>query len=194
MRKYLEGTLIFFESSYGLRILAVMAVLCGIWSLQSNASASPFGQGVFNAQVPFGSQTSISIALGGDVNLSLTPSGSNFSGSGSTSATVTSTDVEGYYLYMYTPGSSSLVNGSSTIPASSNSTAGTLSSNTWGYNTDGSSNYIGPSTTPTVIASGTGPFESGDTTNVTYGVLVDITNPAGNYTTNVAFTAVPWND
>jgi hypothetical protein len=193
MRRYQEDVLNLISSSYGVRILSGIALCFGILSLQSSASASPFGQGVFNANVPFGSQTSISIALGGDVNLSLTPSGSYFTGSGSTTATVTSTDVEGYYLYMYAPTSSSLVNGSYSIPASSNTSESSLSTNSWGYNTDGSSNYIGPTTTPTVISSATGPYESGNTTTIYYGLIADISKPAGSYTTNLAFTAVPWN-
>jgi hypothetical protein len=157
------------------------------------AWASPFGQGVFGAQVPFGSQTAISIALGGNVNLSLVPNGSNFSASGSSSVTVTSTDVDGYNLYVYSPSSTSLINGGNSIPASSNVSAAALSVNSWGYNTDGSSNFVGLTSTPTVITTTTGPYENGNTTNVTYGVLAASTTPSGTYSGNTTFTVVASN-
>ncbi|MEJ0072707.1 MAG: hypothetical protein WDN27_01285 [Candidatus Saccharibacteria bacterium] len=75
------------------RPLLVLCVLCGLLSLAPTVAASPFGQGVFGAHVPFGSLTSLSISLGGNVALTLTPSGPNFVGSGSHTLTVTSTDV-----------------------------------------------------------------------------------------------------
>lgn len=175
-------------------LLLISAGFFSIWSMQQIAYASPFGQGKFGALVPFGSQTSITIALGGNVNLTLTPSGPNFSGSGSSTATVTSTDVEGYDLYMYARSNSSLVNGAYTIPASANVSESSLAVNSWGYNTDGSGNYIGITTSPAIILAATGPYESGNTTTVTYGVLTDATKPAGTYSTNVAFTVVPLND
>lgn len=84
-----------------------------------------------------------------------------------------------------------MTNGSSSIPASSNGTETPLSTNTWGYNTDGSNNFLGMTTSQALIKTGTGPFVSGDNTTVTYGVLVDNTEPAGDYTTNVVYTAVP---
>src|SRR5690349_12793117 len=92
----------------------------------STTYASPFGQGVFGANVPFGSMTSISINLGDDVALTLAPSGGNFSGSNSHTVTVTSTDVVGYYLYAHATGSTNMTSGSATIPASSNSSANPL--------------------------------------------------------------------
>lgn len=63
-----------------------MAVLCAVFAVLSFApavSASPFGQGVFGADVPFGSLTSLTIALSGDVSIDLLPDGPDFSGSGS---------------------------------------------------------------------------------------------------------------
>jgi hypothetical protein len=153
-------------------------------------SASPFGQGVFGADVPFGSGTSLSIALGSSPSLTLTPSGPNFSGSASHVVTVTTTDVVGYHLYVYSPTSTSMSSGSDTIPASGNSVAGALSVNTWGYNTDGSANYLGMTSTPRLLKDATGPFKSGDPTTVTYGVLAGPTKSAGNYTVSVVYSAV----
>ncbi len=172
-------------------------LLCGLFCLLSfapTAMASPFGQGVFGAHVPFGSVTSLTIALGGNVNLNLVPSGSTFVGSGSHTITVTSTDVAGYTLYIYSAGSTAMSNGTDTIPASGNTIAGALSTNTWGYNIDGSTNYLGITTTPTLLKSATGPYETGDNTTVTYGVLTDITKSAGSYITNVTYTVVALTD
>jgi hypothetical protein len=164
------------------------------WSLQPTASASPFGEGVFGADVPFGSLTSIAINLGSDVSLNLAPSGGNYSGTGSHTITVTSTDVVGYRLYVYCTGSTSLVNGSYSIPASGNSTPGTLAVNSWGYNTDGSSNFVGMTTTPAILATATGPYKNGNNTTVTYGALADISKAAGDYTVTVTYTAVGLTD
>ena len=154
----------------------------------------------------------MSIALGGNVSLSLTPSGGNFTGpahrrrcrpracwpielcSGNHTLTVTSTDVVGYKLYAYSPSSTTMVNGSDTIPASGNVTAAALSVNTWGYNTDGSSNFLGMTTTPTLIKDTVGPFKNGDNTTVTYGVLASNTKGAGAYTVSVVYTAVAESD
>lgn len=153
--------------------------------------ASPFGQGVFGADVPFGSATSLAIALGGNVSLSLTPNGSNFEGSGSHTITVTSTDVVGYELYIYADGSTAMSNGTDTIPASANVSPSNLAVNTWGYNTTGStSNFKGITTSPVVLKTAAGPYKNGDNTTVTYGVLTNITKSSGAYTTNVTYTAV----
>jgi hypothetical protein len=153
--------------------------------------ASPFGQGVFGADVPFGSATSLSINLGSNVSISLAPSGANFSGTGSHTVTVTSTDVVGYTLYAHTTGSTNMVNNSATIAASTNSTASALSVGTWGYNTTGdTTNFLGMGATNSIIKDATGPFETGDPTTVTYGALVSNTQPAGNYSVAVTYTAV----
>lgn len=172
-------------------------VLCGIFivlSVGPTVAAAPFGEGVFGAHIPFGSATSLSIALSGNVSMTLTPSGSNFTGSGSNTVTVTSTDPVGYNLYMLAPAGTAMTGLSANIPASGNTTAGALAVNTWGYNTDGSSNYLGILSTPSLIKSGTGPFESGDTTTVTYGVLTDNVKPEDSYSVSVTYTVVALND
>jgi len=174
-----------------------LVVLCGVFAVFSIAptvAASPFGQGVFGAQVPFGSLTSLTIALGGNVNLSLTPSGGTFTGSGSHTITVTSTDVSGYNLYIYGASGTSMSNGTDTIPASSNTSAGPLSTNTWGYNTDASSNYLGLTGNPVLLKNAAGPYETGDNTTVTYGVLTDVTKSEGDYSVSVTYTVVALNE
>ncbi|HUS26084.1 MAG TPA: hypothetical protein VMY99_01930 [Nevskiaceae bacterium] len=174
------------------RTVVVIAVL--LLGCATQASASPFGQGVFGADVPFGSLTSLSIALGGNVSLSLTPDGSNYRGSGSHTVTVTSTDVVGYVLYAHTTGSTDMVNGSATIPASSNSVAGALSVNTWGYNTTGSTtNFLGMPSTSVELKDADGPYKNGDDTTVTYGALASGSKEAGSYTVAITYTAVAKN-
>ena len=167
----------------------VMAVfVCAL--VQTTAWASPFGQGVFGADVPFGGYTSLSIALSGNPTLSMSPSGQNFVGSGSHTVTVTTTDVVGYRLYIYSPSSTNMTNGAETIAASANISPNTLAVNTWGYNTTGTTNYVGITNSPVVLKDANGPYKSGDNTTVTYGVLVGPTKGAGQYTSSVVYTAV----
>ncbi|MDB5177251.1 MAG: hypothetical protein JWN75_919 [Candidatus Saccharibacteria bacterium] len=178
----------FFVRKSHLAFTSLVLVSCIL--LQQPASASPFGQGVFGADVPFGSLTSMSIALGGNVSLNLSPSGGNFTGTGSHTVTVTSNDVVGYRLYLYSPSGTAMTNGSYTIPASANSTPAALATNSWGYNTDGTSNFVGIRATPSIIKDANGPYKSGDNTTITYGALTDITKGAGAYTVSVVYTAV----
>lgn len=172
--------------------------LCGLLLLLSfsqSAAAAPFGEGAFGADVPFGSTTSLGIALSGDVDLALTPSSGTLSGTGNTTITVTTTDPVGYGLYLYVNGASTdMTSGSATIPASTNGTAAPLAVNTWGYNTAGSTtDFLGLTTLPTQIKSASGPFKAGDNTTVTFGVLADTTKEAGNYSVDVTYTAVALN-
>ncbi len=177
------------------RAAAVLAVVFGLLSFAPSAAASPFGEGLFGADVPFGSLTSLSINLGSSVNLTLAPSGPNFIGNGSHTINVTSTDVVGYSLYLYSAGSTNMTNGTDTIPASSNGAAAALATNTWGYNATGSTtNYLGITTTPVLLKTAIGPYKNGDSTTVTYGVLTDITKSSGDYTSTVTYTAVALND
>jgi hypothetical protein len=176
------------------RPILLLCALCMVLSFAPTVAASPFGEGVFGAHVPFGSLTSLTISLGSNVSISMTPSGSTFVGSGSHTINVTSTDVVGYSLYIYDGSGTNMVNGASTIPASSNGSAAALTTNTWGYNIDGSSNYLGVTSYPVVLKTAIGPYESGDSTTVTYGVLTDLTKSNGNYTNTVTYTAVALTD
>lgn len=154
--------------------------------------ASPFGEGLYDANVPYGGSTSLAIATSGNVAVSASSPGSG--GSISTAAgtvTITSSDVVGYLLYARAIGSTAMASGASTIAASSNSVAGPLTVNTWGFNTNGSTNYLGMSLADTLIHSLAGPATAGDTTTVTYGVDVDNTKKPGSYQTSVLYTAVP---
>lgn len=171
-----------------LTVTALVLVCCFL--LQQPASASPFGQGVFSADVPFGSETSLAIALGGNVSVNLAPSGPNFTGTGSHTLTVTTTDVVGYRLYVYSPSGTTMTNSGENIAASVNIIPSSLAVNTWGYNTDGTSNFVGMLTTPKLIKDANGPYKNGDNTTVTYGAVADITKGAGAYSVGVVYTAV----
>lgn len=171
-------------------VLATVLLTC---SFAPTAYASPFGQGVFGADVPFGSITSLSINLGGNVSLSLAPDSGNLRGTGSHTITVTSTDVVGYQLFVRSTGSTNLTSGSSTILASVNSTPGPLAIGSWGFNTDASTNFVGMTTSPYLIKDTTGPSKNGDSTTVTYSAYTTNSQPAGTYTTSVTYTAIAEN-
>lgn len=157
--------------------------------------AQPFGKGKYDANVPYGSETSITISISGDITIPITPTESGTLGTSNSTVTVTSTDVVGYKLYIRAAGASTnMVNGPDTLPTSANGSPAALDVNTWGYNTDGSSNFVGINLSDTLIKNTTGPFSSGDNTTVKYGVLVDNSKPAGNYSTTILYTAAPKTD
>ncbi|MEI6480804.1 MAG: hypothetical protein WCO19_00720 [Candidatus Saccharibacteria bacterium] len=170
--------------------------LCIIgFSAGSVAHAQPYGKGTFGADVPYGSQTSLSIATGGNVSIQITPDDNAVLGTGTNLVTVTSTDVVGYSLYIRSLTSSNMTNGPAVLPASGNAVPGALSANTWGYNSNLSpTNFVGMTTANVLVKSGTGPFTAGDPTTFTYGVKIDNEKPAGNYVTSVVYTAAPQTD
>lgn len=171
----------------------VLVVTVAVCSLAPTAYASPFGQGLFGEDVPFGSITSLSINLGGDVSLNLVPDSGNLRGTGSHTITVTSTDVVGYQLFARSSTSTNLASGSSTIAASANNSPAPLALGSWGFNTDASSNFIGMTTTPYLIKDTTGPSKNGDSTTVTYSAYTTSSQAAGTYTTSITYTAVAEN-
>lgn len=169
--------------------LLLYSILSILWIASTPASAQPFGVGIFNANVPFGGQTSLTIATSGGVGITLSPNGST--ATGNSTVTVTSSDVVGYKLYITAPSSTNLSGTGGSIPASANTSGAPLATNTWGYNTDNSSNYVGITTANVLLLSATGPFTSGNVTQVYYGVKVDNTTKAGSYSSTVMYTAVP---
>lgn len=172
-------------------ILAGLCISTIVFIVDSTTYAQPYGQAKYSANVPYGGQTQLSIATSGNLALSMTPTGSTTLGSVSGTVTVTNSDVSGYRLYVRALNSSNMVNGSAILGASSNVSAAALAANTWGFNLDSSTNFMGLSTSDTLIKSTSNPATTGDTSTVTYGVNVDSTQPAGVYTSTVLYTAVP---
>jgi hypothetical protein len=171
-------------------IIAVFSIIAIVFIVENTANAQPYGAGKYDSNVPYGNQTSLSISAIG-ATMAVNPSTSGTLGTASGPVTVTSTDVVGYMLYIRAVGSSSMTTAVSTIPASANVSNAALSINTWGYNITAGTTFTGITTSDILLKNATGPFSTGDTTTVTYGLNIDRTKSAGNYTSNVIYTAVP---
>lgn len=162
--------------------------------LSSFSYAQPYGKGTYNADVPYGDETSLSIDTSGNVSVPITPTSDGVLATGNSTVTVTSTDVKGYKLYIRALNSTDMNNLGALLPTSTNDTPSALATNTWGYNTDASTNFVGISLTDTLIHAVSVPASSGDVTTVTYGMKLDLAKPAGNYEVSVVYTAVPKTD
>lgn len=174
--------------------IVIISLIAGValGMLPQLAYASPFGAGVFGANVPFGGETSLTISTSGNIATPITTPSDNGTLSSSTgTVTVVSSDVVGYMLYARALTSTNMTSGANTIPASSNGTAAPLTANTWGYNTNGTTNFLGMGLTDGLIHSLVGPSTAGDVTSVTYGVKVDNTKKPGSYQATILYTAVP---
>lgn len=182
MKKVNNIFILFFLISFSASLLLTMAPV----------SAQPYGVGKYDANVPYGGQTSLTIATNGNVTVPITLTSGGTLNTATSVVTVSSGDVVGYKLYVRALTSSNLSTVTlKTIPASSNVTGLPLSNDTWGYNTDASTNFLGMTTTDALIRSLTGPATSGDVTTVTYGLKLDYKTVPGTYTTNIIYTAVP---
>lgn len=171
--------------------LLFLFVILGVGVLVSvPAFASPYGVGKYGADVPYGKDTSITISAS-NVVVSAAPGASGQLSTATAPVTVYSTDVTGYKLYVNALSSTDLTSTGGTIPASGNVSAAPLVVNTWGYNTDATTNFLGMTTSMALIKNLVGPSRLGDTTTVTYGIYVDNNTQAGSYTTTVLYTAVP---
>lgn len=172
-------------------IIALFTISTIVFFMQSTVYAQPYGKGIYDSNTPYGGQTTLSISATSAINLSVNPSTTGTLASASGNVTVTSTDVVGYKLYIRALGLTSMTNVGSTIPASANLSLGTLVVNTWGYNTDASTNFIGITTSDVLLKNAIGPFSTGDSTTVTYGLNIDRAVAAGSYSSNLVYTAVP---
>lgn len=161
--------------------------------IPSISCAQPYGKGIYNADVPYGNETSLSISTDGNVVIPITPTSGGSSASGTSQVTVSSTDVMGYKLYIRALNNTYMDNLGDQLPASANGTPAPLAINTWGYNTDASSNFVGITLSDVLIRSNSSPVSS-EITTVTYGIRLDMAKPAGNYTASVVYTAVPQTD
>jgi hypothetical protein len=169
----------------------LLTIIAFIVVINSTAHAQPYGRGIYNADVPYGDETSLSIATDGDVSIEITPTVEGILSTGTSKVTVTSTDVEGYKLYIRALDNTSMENLGYLLPASSNQSPASLTMNTWGYNTDASNNFIGITLDNKLIHSIATPVKEGDITTVTYGVMLDMAKPAGNYVADIVYTATP---
>jgi len=167
------------------------AIIIAGFSITGVCYAQPYGKGLYDLNVPYGSQTSLSISTNGNISIPITPTSSGASATGASQVTVISTDVTGYKLYIRALTSTNMYNSSTPLPTSANGTPAPLAIDTWGYNTDASSNFVGISLSDVLIHSTTGPVKSGELTTVTYGVKLDFAKPAGNYVASIVYTAVP---
>ena len=176
-----------------LKVITVATlVVSALWA--QSAFAQPYNYGKYNANVPYSGQTSLTISTNGNVAIPVSPSDAGTLASSSGTVTVVSTDVVGFKLYLRSLTSTNMVNGAATLPASSNGSPAALAVDTWGYNTDGSSNYTGSTLSDVLIRTGTGPYSAGDVTTVYYAVKIDNAKPAGNYTNTIVYTTVPQTD
>ena len=172
----------------------IFCLSCSLFIPLTKCLAQPYGKGLYGI-IKYGDQTSLSINTDGDLNIPITPDTNGVLATGSSSITITSTDVKGYKLYIRPLSSTDMNNLGATIPTSSNITQGPLgTNNTWGYNIDGSNNFIGMNPLDTMIKSVSTPKTSGDVTTVTYGIKLDLSKPAGNYKIEIVYTAVPQTD
>ena len=172
-------------------IIALFTISTIAFFVQSTVYAQPYGKGIYDSNTHYGGETALSISGTNAINFSINPSTAGTLSSASGNVTVTSTDVVGYKLYIRALGSTSMTRVGSTIPASANLTLVPLVVNTWGYNTDASTNFIGITTLDVLLKNAVGPFSAGDSTTVTYGLNIDRAVPAGSYTSNLVYTAVP---
>lgn len=172
-------------------MITVFSVIAILFIVEFTAHAQPYGAGKYNSNTGYGSETALSISATSGVNLSINPTTSGTLGTASGTVTVYSTDVTGYKLYIRAINSTAMTKGTASIPASANVTAGPLAVNTWGYNTTATSNFLGMTNNDALLKSATGPYSSGDTTTVTYGLNVDLAKAAGAYATDLIYTAVP---
>jgi hypothetical protein len=172
-------------------ILSVFSISTILFLANLPVSAQPYGAGKYNSNTPYGGETSLSISAVGSVTMTINPSEAGTLGTATNNVTVFSTDVVGYKLYLRAIGSTNMTTGVSTIPASGNVTANPLALNTWGYNTTGTANFIGVTSTDVMLKNAIGPFSLGDLTTVTYGLNIDRAKAAGSYASNLVYTAVP---
>ena len=172
-------------------IISLIITIAITFFVPSVSFASPYGVGIYNANVPYGGETQLTISTSGAISIPINPSVGGTLGSASGTVTVVSTDVVGYKLYVRALTSTNMVNGVASLPASANGSPAALATNTWGYNLDASTNFTGITSSDVLIRSAVGPFTSGDTTTVTYGVKIDQSKAAGNYSSTVIYTAVP---
>lgn len=177
------------------KVIIALLLTVAITNTSSVVVAAPYGYGSYSADVPYGSETFLSIATSGDVALDLTPGGGPTTVSAVGTVTVTTTDVLGYKLYIRGLSTQQMTTSTgSTLDASSNVIPGTLAVNTWGYSLDSGTTYAGLTTNDVLLRTTNVPRTAGEVTSITYGANVDNQTAAGAYSVSVIYTAVPQTD
>lgn len=187
------------RSGVGLAALVVLATPVAV------SAAADSSNTVINANIG----STISVSSVSPVTINLTPGGSPVVSSASDTVSVSTNNSTGYYLTLAdADANTNLEAGANTIAAHSGTHAApsALANNTWGYavaggnfdvsytpennNTSSTSVWAGvPASSSPVTLKTTGSTASADTTTVWYGVRVDSTQPTGNYTDTVTYTA-----
>ena len=185
--------------------LSVVLVTLGTSAVVSAATASTTVSSNVAAAISL-------LTTSGTVNVNVVPTGPGAQTIASDTVTVSTSDTSGYTLNLAeTGGSSNLVSGSDTIPASSGSqgTPVAMSANTWGYRVDSLGGFgAGPTSSQSSTAiSGSIKFAAvpatgspntikttsgtatNDTTTVWYGVAANTSQATGTYTNSVTYTA-----
>jgi len=183
-------------------VFAILTLtIVAVFILSPISYAQPYGKGSYGI-TEYGSLTSLTISTNGNITIpNITPLQTGAIGTGTSTVTVASTDVMGYKLYISAYPNTYMDNLGYHLQPSAHtytypSVNGTgLEVDHWGFNTDGGTNFAGLTSTSldNLIYSTTAPTSGHDTT-VTYGLNVDFAAPAGQYTAQVIYTAVPQTD
>jgi len=184
--------------------LLAIALVAVVSSVQAGAVATSVNSSI-------GSIISV-FTSSGTVAVNVSPTAGGVQTIANDVITVSTNNAAGYNLTINeTTGSSALVSGGNSIPASAGTFASPIAQavNTWGYRIDGAGGF-GPGPTsaasntaisavtfaavpatasPQTIKS-TSSTATNDTTNVWYGVAVNTATPSGSYTNSVTYTAV----
>jgi len=177
------------------KLITLLVVAMCLYLYAGVALASPYGAGLYNENVPYGSATSISLTTSGTVALLATPGGATVTNTDT--VTVTTSDVDGYILNLKDNDTNlNLVKVGDTIVPTSGTFAvpAAIDSDSWGYriSTFAPDTYAGITSSAGAgdnIRTRTGPYTSGDQTIVTYAVKVSATKTSGLYTDTVLYTA-----
>lgn len=176
---------------------------------------APVAAGAATANTTIISQVNAVIGVfttSGTVNVDVTPNGTGVQTIASDTVTISTNASAGYTLKLAeSTGSSDLVSGSDTIPASSGTQTSPIAAavNTWGYRVDGIGGFgAGPTSSASNQSIGSAKFAAvpataspntikttsstatNDTTTIWYQVSANTSTPPGTYTNTVVYTAV----
>lgn len=194
------------------KLFIITLALVPATALANTTDSTTYGSGSYG-DCDYGS-CSITLSSGGVVNLDVTPTQGGACSIASDAVNVLTDSTSGYTVQLASSTTNSnLVNGASTIGASSGTAASPaiLNPNAWGWRIDGYSGFgAGPTSaqsnitapisgfagvpasnvTPATIKSSTSAANPVVTTTVWYGLCADTSAPGGTYTAQVTYTAI----